>query len=87
MHLGAFTWAFAATYPCFLVANAAIVDSVPVIGRLAIGLGALVQSPARRVLRRPGDRRTGPGAGAVPTYALGYASVTPPATRTAALTT
>lgn len=41
MHLGAFVWAFAATYPCFLLANATIVDALPVLTRVAIGLGAL----------------------------------------------
>jgi hypothetical protein len=88
MHLGAFTWAFTATYPCFLVANAAIVDSVPAIGRLAIGLGALVTIAGVGGFFA-GQAMAGPVRVPVasPRTPSATASVTPPATRTAALTT
>ena len=86
MHLGAFTWAFAATYPCFLVANATIVDTVPVVGRLAIGLGALVAIAGLGGFFA-GQAIAGPVRVPVPSPRTPSATVTAPATRAAALTT
>jgi hypothetical protein len=73
MHLGAFVWAFGAAYPCFMVVNAAIVDTLTPIARLAIGLGLLavigavggffagqaVSGPIRVPVPAPRPRRRG----------------------------